>query len=161
MSDLTKKGVDPQVLEVMLLDELCGRIEELTTELSAYNRFKGPLTRPFKRELQYQFATIPAHGLGRVYYLKNPQPDLLMGLIVQVGNSWFPNTYLEWMIDYYPRRVDYVIGDVHTPKHYERGLPFEHEIEWKAYNNDMVAHTFEVLCDGFFIPKEVYGKVAK
>jgi hypothetical protein len=161
MSDLTKKGVDPQILQIIYLDELCGRIEELTENLKAYNRFKGPMTRPFKRSLQYQYATIPAGGHGRVYYLKNPQPDLLMGVITQVGNSWFSNTYLEWFVDYDPKKVEYVVGEIHNPKEYEQGIPFEYEVEWLAWNQDSADHTFEVLCDGFFLPKEVYNKIVR
>lgn len=165
MSNLTKKGIDPQILEIIMLDELNGRIEELNQNLKAQNKYHGPMTRLFKRGLQYQFATIQAGQLGRVYYLKNLQPDLRMGIITEVGNSWFPNTYLEWKIDYYPKRVEYVIGDVHAPKEFERGIPFEYEIEWIAVNNDVgpppTPHVFEVLCDGFFVPKEIYEKIIK
>lgn len=159
---------DIQTLEVILLDELCGRLEDLTEKLSSFNTYAGPMTRMFPREQQYQYATVPAGAHARVYYLRNPQPDLLTGIIMQVGNSWFPRTYLEWLVDYEPKRVQYVIADVHIPKEYERGIPFEQEVEWIAYNDDWTAtatynptigHTFEVLNDGYFIDKKLYNKI--
>jgi len=153
------KRVDPSFI---LLDEMCGRLEEVTDKLDklvAFNRFYGPMTRIFKKDLQYQYATISAGGSGRIWYMVNPQPDALIGIIVQVGNSWFENTHLDWLIDGEPKKVEYVIGQIDNPKEYLRGIPFERDVEWVAYNSDDVAHTFEVLCDGFFVPKSLYQKI--
>jgi len=146
----------------MLLDEVCGRLEELGEKLdrlAAFNTSSGPMTRMFKRDLQYQCATIPAGGSGRVYYLTNPQPDLLMGIIIQVANSYFDDCYFEWFVDHLPKKVEYQIGEIHNPKHYKPGIPFEREIEWIAYNNSDTEHVFEVICDGHFIAKEIYNLI--
>lgn len=162
LDEFKKGGVDPSVLQIVLLDELCGRIEDLGTKLDslkAYSTFKGPMPRMFKRDLQYQHATIPAGSSGQVYYLKNPQPDILVGIITQVANDWFPDTFLEWFIDYYPKKVEYVIGQIDAPKHYERGIPFEYEVKWTATNNDDEDHTFGVLVDGYFMSRDHYIKI--
>ena len=151
-------------MQIILLDEMCGRLEELSEKLDkgrAFTTLKGPMTRMFRRDQQYQFATIPAGSSGRVFYLENPQPDLLVGIVKEVANSWFANTYLDWYTDYTPKTVQYVIGDVHAPKEFEEGIPFHKKVEWIAYNNDTASHVFEVLCDGFFLPKELYNEVVE
>ena len=153
------KRVDPSFI---LLDEVCGRLEEVTERLDrlvSFNTFYGPMTRMFKREQQYQHATIPAGQNGRVWFMVNPQPDLLVGIITQVGHEWYDDTFLEWIIDYDNKRVDYQIAPPNAPKHFERGIPFFDQVEWIAYNNSELDHVFDVLCDGFFIPSEVYGKI--
>jgi len=153
------KRVDPSFI---LLDELCGRLEEVTERLDklvSFNKFYGPMTRMFKREQQYQSATIAAGANGRVWYMVNPQPDILVGIITQVGHDWYEDTYLEWIIDYDPKRLDYQISPYNAPKHFERGIPFFKEVEWTAYNNSDAPATFGVLTDGFFIPRKVYDQI--
>ena len=115
----------------------------------------------FRRDQQYQFATIPASSSGRIYYLQNPQPDLLVGIIKEVANVWYPHTHLEWFTDYSPKRIEYVIGNIEHPKEFDEGIPFKYEVEWIAHNDDTAGHVFEVLCDGYFIDKETYGKVTE
>lgn len=157
-----RKTVDPEVLVTVLLDEVCGRLEEVTKKLDkigAFVTFMGPMTRMFKRGLQYQYATVEAGGHKRVYYLENPQPELLVGVITEVANDWYAHTHLEWVIDYLPKRVDYVIADVEHPKEYERGIPFDKQVEWIAYNDDVGDHAFGVLMDGFFIDRNTYSKI--
>lgn len=157
-----KKGVDPQVIQVILMEEQLERLEEQSKQLDrmiSYNEFRGPMERIFPRERIYQYQTIQPNTNGQVFILRNPQPDLLVGIITQVANNWYPQTHLEWITDYESKRVEHIIGQIDAPKHYERGLPFRHEVEWIAYNEDTVSHVFEVLCDGFFIRKEVFDKV--
>jgi len=154
-----RKVVDPSILQVILLDELCGRLEEQSEKLGAFITFMGPMTRMFKAEWRYQYKTVPAGRSDTVFKLENPQPDLLMGIITQVANDWYPNTYLDWLIDYSPKRVEYKIAEIENPKGYERGIPFEREVRWIAYNNDVSDHVFGVLCDGFFISKKLYQKI--
>ena len=162
LEDFVKKGVDPSIAQIILLDEISGRLEEQNEKLdkiTAFNQFKGPMIRMFRRDQQYQFATIPAGSSRRIYYLQNPQPDLLVGIIKQVANTWYPHTHLEWFTDYSPKRVEYVIGEVEHPKEFEEGIPFRYEVEWIAYNDDITGHTFEVLCDGYFIARDTYEKI--
>ena len=144
------------------LDEVNGRLAEVSkqlTRLIAFNSFYGPMQRRFKRKQVYQYVTVTANSSGQVYIIKNPQPETLIGVITEVGNNWFEDTYLEWMIDYSPRKIEYVIGDVDNPHVYNRGIPFVNEVSWTAYNNSGVSHVFEVLCDGFFIENTKYDAV--
>jgi len=153
------KRVDPSFI---LLDELCGRLEEVTERLDklvAFNKFYGPMTRMFKRERQYQSATIAPGQSGRVWFMVNPQPEILVGIITQVGHDWYADTYLEWIIDYDQKRIDYQIAPYNNPKHFERGIPFFDQVEWIAYNNRDENATFGVLTDGFFVPREVYDRI--
>ena len=162
LDDFTKKGIDPSIAQIILLDEIAGRLEEQNEKLdkiTAFNQFKGPMIRMFRRDQQYQFATIPAGSSRRIYYLQNPQPDLLVGIIKQVANDWYAHTYLEWFTDYAPKRIEYIIGQIDHPKEFEEGIPFRHEVEWIAYNNDTLPHTFGVLCDGYFIARSTYEKI--
>lgn len=158
--------VSPGIPQIILLDEICGRLEELSevlTEklgaLEAYIKYMGPMTRVFKRDQQYQYRTVLAGGSATVYRLENPQEDLLVGIITQVANDWYPHTFLEWFIDYEPKRIEYVVGSVDAPKEFLRGIPFHHEVKWVAHNEDVSDHVFGVLCDGFFVDKELYRKI--
>jgi hypothetical protein len=152
-----RKTVNPQVLQTILLDEICGKLEDLLEKLSAYIAFMGPMTQTFPAELKYQYKTVKAGGHDTVFKLENPQPELLVGVVTQVANDWYPNTYLEWFTDYKPRRVEYVVGEINNPKEYARGIPFHAKIEWVAWNNDTSDHVFGVLCDGFFVNKKLYN----
>jgi hypothetical protein len=152
----SRRTVDPAVLQTILLDEICGRLEDLMEKLNAYIAFMGPMTQPFPPEKKYQYKEVKAGEHDTVFQLTNPQPELLVGIITQVANDWYPNTVLEWFIDYQPRRVEYVIGEVDNPKEYARGIPFHRIIKWVAWNNDTSDHVFGVLCDGFFINKKLY-----
>lgn len=155
---------DDSALQIMYLDEIAGRLAELTEKMgkiNAWETFKGPMTRMFPRDQQYQYATVAAGRNATVYYLRNPQPDLLVGIITQVANDWFANTYLDWHIDYLPKTVRYTIANIENPKEYDPGIPFHEEIKWVAYNDDVEEHTFGVLCDGFFIKKELFDKIVK
>lgn len=162
LQQLTK--IDPKVVQTLLLFKMyrsLKKLEPLADKFGAYIKFMGPMTRMFKRELQYQYAPIGAGSSGRVWYMQNPQPDLLVGIIVQVANDWFADTYLEWYVDHHPKRVEYSIADINAPKHYARGIPFHDEVEWIAYNNDASDHVFGVLTDGFFMPRIDFEKITR
>lgn len=146
-------------LERVQLDDLNVRTQAMLDNQRAFNSFMGPMRRMFKREQQYQTKIVPAGGSDTVYILLNPQPEILVGIITQVGNGWTEGTYLEWFTDYEPKRVDYVIGAVHEPKHYERGIPFHEEVKWIGYNNTNSDYAFEVLCDGFFMDRKIYDLI--
>jgi hypothetical protein len=154
-----RKAVDPSALQTILLDEICGRLEDLTEKLNAYMAFMGPMAQPFEPELKYQYKTVKAGRHDTVFKLENPSPGRLVGIITEVANDWYPNTVLEWYIDGYPRRVEYIIGNIDNPKEYARGIPFHKRIEWVAWNNDTIDHTFGILCDGFYINKKLYSVI--
>lgn len=158
----TSKVIDPTVLQTILLDEMCGRLEEHGDKLDkigAWITFMGPMTRMFKREQQYQFKTVEAGGSDTVYKLHNPERGVMVGIITQVANDWYPGTFLEWYIDHKLKKVDYIIAQIDVPKEYERGIPFFEEIEWVAHNESDEDRTFGVVCDGFFIDKKIYKSI--
>lgn len=153
--------VDPKVVQAMLQFKTYKELKRLSDKFGAFATFMGPMTRRFKPALQYQYRTIDAGKSGRVWFMKNPQPKVIVGIITQLYVNWFPDTFWEWLIDYRPKKVEHVIGDFATPKHYERGIPFHGQVKWKAFNNDVVEHRFEVFMDGFFIPKRVFNKIVR
>jgi hypothetical protein len=145
------------MVQTQILYDMASMLEELVEKLNAYVAFMGPMTQTFPPEEKYQYKTVKAGMHDTVFRLENPQPKLLVGIITQVANDWYPNTSLEWFIDYHPRKVEYVIGEINSPKEYSRGIPFHDRIEWVAWNNDTSDHVFGVLCDGFFINKKLYN----
>lgn len=153
--------VSPDILQIIYLDELCGRMEELSEKLGASATFKGPMTKMFKWGSQYQYATVQPGRYKRVWFKRNPQPERLVGIITQVANQWYPNTHLEWIIDYDSKLVEYEIGLFCAPKEFERGIPFHEEVEWIAHNDSAVEHTFGVLMEGFFLSKKLFNKIVR
>jgi len=100
----------------------------------------------FDSNRKYQYATVPA-GASAVVYVY-PIPWGFTGFIDQVANSWYPNTYLLWFAPTLVEKVQRVIGQIDAPKHYDPPIVAESEIRWVAYNNDIVDHVFQILCDG-------------
>ena len=154
----SEKRIKPLPFEIVLLDEISERLAELNQSVDAQNVLKGPTAWVFPPDRQYQFAVVPANSIAVVYTLYTPSPDVV-GIISQVANSWFANTFLIWSIDGLPRRIEYTVGDVHAPKEYTKGLPFYDSVIWTAHNEDAIAHTFEVLCDGYFMKKALFQRL--
>jgi len=134
------------------LDTLTQRVEELTQILAP------PLHR-FHPNLRYQYKTVKAGEADTVYRLRIP-PDKV-GIITEVANSWFANTYYMWMIDGHGRveKVERQIAALNNPKEYTKGIVSFVGIEWEAYNNDTSDHVFEVVCDGYFIDRGLYKRI--
>lgn len=150
--------IKPDVMQTMLLFKIYKSLKK-SEKTGALATFKGPMTRMFKRELQYQFRRLLPGQSGRVWYMMNPQPERLVGIITEVGNDWYPNTSLEWFIDYDPKFIQYQIAPTNNPKEFNRGIPFHYEVEWVAYNDGATPRTFGVLTDGFFISKGLFNKM--
>lgn len=161
---LIKKGIDPQIIQIILMDELNGRMEELTsvqresnTRAKAVSTLNAPVKRPFPPHLHYQYKTLQSGESSRIFYLRNPQPDLIVGIITKLANLRYQNTILEQFVDYEPKQLDYVTAEIHNPA--TVNIPFHKEVEFIAHNNDVKSHTFEVLCDGHFIPLTDYNNL--
>jgi len=159
---LIKKGIDPQIMQIIQMDELNGRLEELAEaqresnlRAKAVNTLNGPAKRPFQNPLQNK--TLQPGESGRVFFLRNAQPDLTVGIITRLANLRYQNTVIEQFIDYEPKTIEYVMGDMHAPL--KVSMPFHREVEYIAYNNDTKTHTFEILCDGYFIPLREYNNL--
>lgn len=159
---------DDPAVQIMYLDEIAGKLAELNETLRDQHKLIGPTSWLFPRNRQYQFGTVPNGQNAVVYRLETPTPETV-GIITEVANAWFPNTYLEWEIDREVKTVEYVIGEVEQPKEYFKGIPFYERVVWTAFNNDPTAtaeydpaegHTFWVLCDGYFMKKSLFKRLA-
>lgn len=156
---MSSKRVKPLPLEIIYLDEIASKLEDLNQKFEDQNKLIGPTAWLFPRDQQYQYKTVAANSSDVVYELYVPRHNMV-GVITEVANSWYENTYLEWEIDRLPKRVEYVIGSVDAPKEFtNKGIPFYERVRWTAYNNDAVEHTFEVLCDGYFIEKKLFKRL--
>ena len=79
-------------------------------------------------------------------------PEGKIGFIEYVGNNWFNNTYLVWLVDNaeVERKIERMVAPVDAPLKFKEGaeIPVKRKIVWKAYNNDTKDHVFEVFVDG-------------
>jgi histidinol dehydrogenase len=155
-----------KILDVVFLDQIAKKLDALNTRMELLNekldmllKVTAPPLYRFPSNQRYQYKTVEPGKTETVFKLDIPADKV--GIITEVGNSWYPNTYLMWMVDGAGRveKVERQIADVSSPKTYERGIVAFVSIEWEATNNDTQAHVFEVLCDGYFIDKEVYRKI--
>lgn len=81
--------------------------------------------------------------------------EYLGGVITHLGNSWFANTYLTLDVDHAPviePKIRRQIAPVTEPTELHRFL-VRNNIKWAVHNEDDTAHHFEILCNGFFIPR--------
>ncbi len=146
----------PDVAQAILLKRLCEHVEETNKLLRANINFYGPMNYMFPRDQVYQYKTVASKGKDTVFLLRNPEPERLVGLILKVANNWFSDTHLEWAYNGTAMKIEHAMAAVDSPKTFERGIPCGKEIKWTAYNNSDSEHTFWVLCDGFFVSKEVF-----
>jgi hypothetical protein len=103
----------------------------------------------------HQVVTVPAGETKRVFYLKIPEKAV--GFLKYVGNTYFLNDYLYWYVDYEPvidPYIERVLGTINSPLPIVPWRQVDSVIEWKAENNDTVEHTYEILCDGVWVPEE-------
>ncbi|MEM1558264.1 MAG: hypothetical protein QXG12_06700 [Thermoproteota archaeon] len=144
LEELTRIGVK--------LDSVTRRLEEL-------NKLIAPPLHRFPANQRYQYKLVKAGESDIVFKLDIP-PDKV-GVITEVANSWYPNTYYMWSVDGAGRaeRVERQIAPIESPKQYDKGIVAFVGIEWEAYNNDTRDHVFEVLVDGYFIDKALYRRI--
>jgi hypothetical protein len=76
-------------------------------------------------------------------------PKGYVAFIDQIANSWYPNTYLKFIVDWEEETVQREIAPINSPKEYKPPILAKNFIRWIAFNNDSQDHVFEVLCDGF------------
>ncbi len=127
------------------------------------SKFLGPMvrTRLFDRSKIYQWAYCVAGTTTNVFLLENPDPEHFVGIITEIANDWYGNTYLLLYIDDdEAQRIDYVAGRIQDPLLYTpRGIPFTNRVRWEVVNQDAVDHVIGVKVDGFYISKEDYDRL--
>lgn len=146
--------LDERVLRFIEVDELTRRLDlMLETQLRlAYLRGDIPPRSDQLFHTPYQYKDIGAGKSGRVFELKIPG-DVTGGIITHIANNWFPNTYWEFEVDFekvYESKVERKIAPVTEPKQVR--ILVREKIEARAYNDSTSDHTFEMLCDGYYIP---------
>jgi hypothetical protein len=101
----------------------------------------------------YQYATIEAGKSGVVWYM--PVTGGYVAFISQVYIKWYPNCWLEFLVDGVPAepKIEHDIGSLTEPKTYDPPLVARKSIKVIAHNNDTTAHTFEALIDGVLAVK--------
>ncbi|MEM1540973.1 MAG: hypothetical protein QXJ07_06325 [Candidatus Bathyarchaeia archaeon] len=96
----------------------------------------------------YQYRTVEAGRSGVVWFM--PVTGGYVAFISQVYICWFPNCWLEFIVDGVPvePRIEHAIGSLTAPKTYDPPIVARKAVKVVAHNNDSVAHTFECLIDG-------------
>jgi len=94
-------------------------------------------------------------GESAVLYDLDIPGEYLGGIITHLGNSWFANTYFTIDVDHKPvieTKIQRQIAPVTEPTERHRFI-VRKNIKWTVHNDDSVSHNFEILCNGFYIPR--------
>jgi hypothetical protein len=97
----------------------------------------------------HQYKLVKARSSAVVYEFIIPRGYI--AFIDQVANTYFPNTYLTWVVDSEEETVEREIAPIDVPKKYDPPIIAKNYIRWIAYNNDTEDHLFEVICDGYLL----------
>jgi hypothetical protein len=148
-----------QILDVVYLRRIGLKLDVLTQRIEELTRILAPPLYRFQPSQRYQYKTIKAGKSDLVYKLEIP-PDKV-GVVTEVANTWFPNTYYMWSVDGAGKaeKVERQIATLNNPKQYDKGIVSFVGIEWEAYNNDTSDHVFEIVCDGYFMDEKIYRRI--
>jgi len=104
---------------------------------------------------------IPFREIGDVYQYLEVKPGEkkevftfelpvgYVGFITEMYINWFPNTYSYLYIDSFPKmKIEWIIGDVSSPKPYYPPILVRRKIQVISYNNDSYTHYFDAMIDG-------------
>lgn len=132
------------------ITQLIHRVELLEI-LVAPKREDRMFEKPFQRVL------VPAGQELEAYRQEVPKGDV--GIITRIGNDWFPLTTLKRFID--NSTMESAIQRVIAPVDNPMGVKIfvKDQVTWTARNDDAIPHTFNILTDGFFVPRDVYERV--
>lgn len=97
----------------------------------------------------HQTAEVNAGETKRLFYLKIPSG--YVGFIYKIANSWYPNTYLDFIVD--GERVERLTMErnITNPLEYKPPIVAKHYVEVIVTNNDSDKHYFEFWIDGIAI----------
>ena len=105
----------------------------------------------------YQYKIIEPGKKDIVFEFKIPRD--YVAFIEQVANSWFPNTYYIFMVDWEEVVIEREIAPINLPKVFNPPILAKRIIRWIAYNKDTEPHCFEVLCDGYLLNIEEITRI--
>lgn len=141
---MTRRKLDAILKEVKAQREI--------TQLVSYIQLPPPSARMFPSPYQHKEVTA---GESAVLFDLDIPGEYLGGVITHLGNSWFANTYLTLDVDHRPvlePKIQRQIAPVTEPTELHRFIARKN-IKWSVHNEDTSDHVFEVLCNGFFIPR--------
>lgn len=136
------------------LDALLGEMREHgdLLRLTSFIQAPPPSARMFPSPYQHKEVDV---GESAVLFDLDIPNEYLGGIITHLGNSWFANTYLTLDVDHRPviePKIQRQIAPVTEPTELHRFLARKN-IKWSVHNEDTSSHHFEILCNGFFIPR--------
>ena len=136
------------------LDAILGEVkaQREITELLSYVQLPPPSARMFPNPYQHKEVGV---GESAVLYNLDIPGEYLGGVITHLGNSWFANTYFTIDVDHKPvieTKIQRQIAPVTEPTERHRFI-VRKNIKWTVHNDDSVSHNFEILCNGFYIPR--------
>lgn len=154
---------DSFAIQIVYLDEIAGRLAEISQTLQETQRLQAPVQHVLRFPERYQTITIPAGQSATVYLLQVRSPEWV-AVMTEVANGptnlpW-ASVYFTWLIDHEPREpaiMRYSVAPITDPKP-ERLVAYK-EIRWVGHNEDDEEHDFEVVCDGYFIERKLFGKI--
>lgn len=158
--------IDPSALNTILLNQIAEKLidvhkslEDLKTINKMMLGFKPQL---FTKPYQYKELAPGESGVVYEYDIEKEYGGQYVGMITQLANSWYSDTYLLWHIDERSieraTKIERVIAPITEPLRVNYYA--ERKIIFEAYNNSSQAHVFYILCNGFLIEKSLY-KVLK
>jgi hypothetical protein len=100
----------------------------------------------------HQYKLVKSGKSDIVYEFIIPKGHI--AFIDQIANSFFPNTYFRFIVDWEEEIVQREIAPINQPKEFNPPIVAKNFIRWIACNNDSEDHVFEVLCDGFLVKVE-------
>ncbi len=140
------------------VQDLGKAIALLNDRMEGFELVQGPKSQDRMFRNPFQQATVNPGQNGQVFFLEVPRG--YAGVVLRIGNDWFPNTFLSRHLDanIVEGRIERVIAPVTDPMSVK--LLFFDKVIWTAQNNDAVPHTFGVLTDGFWVRKEIAKRIA-
>lgn len=105
----------------------------------------------------HQFRTLQPGETARIYYLR--VPDDMVGFMSHIGNNSWDNSNIDIKIDGESLEgspIQREIGAISSPTVFNPPFVVNRKIEVFGTNNDTDAHTFEVVIQGYFLPRSYF-----
>lgn len=153
--------LEKRVIEFIEMEEVAGKLDAIHREVEAqrkiaqftsYIQLPPVSARMFPSP--YRYKEVEAGKSAVLFDLDIPS-EYFGGVITHLGNNWFANTYFTLDVDHTPviePKIRRQIAPVTAPTELHRFIARK-SIKWSVHNEDTSNHFFEVLINGFFIPR--------
>lgn len=138
------------------LDEILRELRALRemTQLANYIQLPPPSAVTFPEP--YRYETVGA-GETKILFDLDIPGEYSGAIVTHLGNNWFPNTWFTLDVDHRPvlePKIERQIAPVTEPTEQHRFIARKN-VRWVAHNGDTSEHTFEILINGFFLPRKL------